>query len=60
VKVGRAEDNFVTATSGTGTRGTFFFTTRAVDGVATLVVFETSAEDGSRIHGVEIPVTDAP
>lgn len=50
------EEHFVTATSGTGTRGTFFFTTGAVDVLATLVVFESSAEDGSRIHEVEIPL----
>ena len=53
------DENFVTATSGTGTRGTFDFTTDAVDDLATLVVFETSAEDGSRIHEVEIPLTTA-
>jgi hypothetical protein len=53
------DENFVTATSGTGTRGTFEFTTAEVDDVATLVVFETSAEDGSRIREVEIPLTRA-
>ncbi len=53
------DENFVTATSGTGTRGTFEFTTAAVDDVATLVVFETSAEDGSRIREVKIPLVDA-
>ena len=51
--------NFVTATSGTGTRGTFRFTVPYVidapqDG--TLVVFEVSAADGSRIHESEIPL----
>jgi germination protein M len=51
--------NFVTATSGSGTRGTFKFTVpyevdKAQDG--TLVVFELSAEDGSRIHESEIPL----
>lgn len=50
------DSNFVTATSGTGTRGTFDFTTKAADGVASLVVFERSAKDGSRIHEVEIPL----
>lgn len=54
------DENFVTATSGTGTRGTFDFTTDRYtvkfDGVGALVVFESSAEDGSRIHLVEIPV----
>ena len=52
--------NFVTATSGTGTRGTFDFTTKPCpvpfDGVGSLIVFERSAKDGSRIHLVEIPV----
>ena len=50
------DSNFVTATSGTGTRGTFDFTTKAVDDVASLVVFELSANDGSRINEVEIPL----
>lgn len=54
------DENFVTATSGTGTRGTFDFTTAAVDDVTTLVVFESSAEDGSRMNEVEIPLTVAP
>ena len=55
------DENFVTATSGTGTRGTFDFTTvPTVDEVATLVVFESSAEDGSRMNEVEIPLTVAP
>jgi germination protein M len=54
------DKNFVTATSGTGTRGTFDFTTGAFDDVATLRVFENSAEDGSRIHEVEIPLNAAP
>jgi hypothetical protein len=53
------DENFVTATSGTGTRGTFEFTTAEVDDATMLVVFETSAEDGSRIHEVEIPLTPA-
>jgi hypothetical protein len=50
------DEDFVTATSGTGTRGTFDFTTGDFDEAATLVVFEISAEDGSRIHEVEIPL----
>lgn len=54
------DENFVTATSGTGTRGTFVFTTADVDDVATLVVFEASAEDGSRMREVEIPLTQVP
>jgi len=52
--------NFVTATSGNGTRGTFDFTTAdftvAEDGDVTLIVLELSAEDGSRINEVEIPL----
>jgi germination protein M len=54
------DENFVTATSGTGTRGTFDFTTDAItipfDGVGALIVFENSAQDGSRINLVEIPL----
>ena len=54
------DQSFVTATSGTGTRGTFDFTTDAFtvpfDGVGTLIVFERSAEDGSRMNLVEIPL----
>jgi germination protein M len=52
--------NFVMATSGTGTRGTFDFTTKAFevpfDGTGELVVFERSAENGQRIHVVEVPL----
>jgi hypothetical protein len=52
-------DEPVTATSGTGTRGTFdetatFDVPRA--GVGAVIVFEESAEDGSPINIVEIPV----
>jgi hypothetical protein len=54
------DENFVTATSGTGTRGTFDFTTDPFtvnfDGVGSLIVFENSAKDGSRINLVEIPL----
>jgi len=54
------DENFVTATSGTGTRGTFDFTTEPYtvpfDGVGALIVFELSAKDGSRINLVEIPL----
>jgi hypothetical protein len=54
------DEDFVTATSGTGTRGTFEFTTEPYtvpfDGVGSLIVFELSAKDGSRINLVEIPV----
>jgi germination protein M len=52
--------NFITATSGTGTRGTFDFTTKRFKvpfaGAGELVVFENSAENGQRIHVVEIPL----
>ena len=54
------DENFVTATSGTGTRGTFEFTTDEYtvpfDGIGALIVFERSAEDGSKVHIVEIPL----
>ena len=51
--------HFVTATSGSGTRGTFDFTIpfEAPNGLGKLVVYERSAADGSRIHQVEIPLT---
>jgi germination protein M len=51
--------HFVTATSGTGTRGTFDVTIPFRfhhPGMGAFVVYELSAEDGSRIHQVEIPV----
>ncbi|MBD0330858.1 MAG: Gmad2 immunoglobulin-like domain-containing protein [Thermoleophilia bacterium] len=52
-----AED-FVTATSGSGTRGTFEaslpFEVDRPGGK--LVVYEASAKDGSRLHEVEIPL----
>jgi germination protein M len=50
---------FVTATSGSGTRGTFLAQVpfRADEkGPGTLALYELSAEDGSRIHEIEIPV----
>ena len=54
------DESFVTATSGTGMRGTFDFTTDSYsvpfDGIGALIVFERSAEDGSRINLVEIPL----
>jgi hypothetical protein len=55
--------HFEMATSGSGQRGTFDFTIpftvdSAQDG--TLVVFESSAEDGSRIHIREIPLRLSP
>jgi hypothetical protein len=52
-------DHFVTATSGTGTRGTFD-TTATFEvpnpGNGSVIVFERSAKDGSQINVVEIPV----
>jgi hypothetical protein len=51
--------NFVTATSGSGTRGTFAFRvpyTLDKPQEGRLVVFELSAEDGSRINESEIPL----
>jgi len=50
------DEHFVTATSGTGTRGTFDFTTKPFEDVGSLVVFELSAKDGSRVNEVEIPL----
>jgi Immunoglobulin-like domain of bacterial spore germination len=51
--------DFVTATSGSGTRGTFDFRVpfEAPNGVGRLVVYERSAADGSKTHVVEIPLT---
>ena len=51
--------DFVTASSGSGARGTFDFTVPfSVDrsGLGTLSVFERSAENGKRIHIVQIPL----
>ena len=51
--------HFVTATSGSGTRGTFDFTVEypaGHSGPGKLVVYESSAKDGSRIHVLEIPL----
>jgi hypothetical protein len=52
-------DGFATATSGSGPRGTFDEPIEfavAADGPGTLVAYERSAEDGSEIHVVRIPV----
>ena len=50
----------MTATSGSGTRGGFDAELPVVEdaapGPGALVVYETSAEDGSRIHTLEIPL----
>ena len=51
--------DFATATSGSGMRGTFSFAQPfVVEGAeaGSLVVFELSAEDGSRMNEVEIPL----
>jgi len=51
--------HFVTATSGSGQRGTFDFTVPfQVDreGLGELVVYERSAKDGSRVHVNEVPI----
>ena len=51
--------HFVTATSGSGMRGTFDFTapfTIHRSGMGKLVVFELSAENGKRIHLAEVPL----
>jgi len=51
--------HFVTATSGSGTRGTYDVAIPfgPPGGTGKLVVYELSAADGSRIHQVEIPLT---
>ena len=52
-------EGFGTATAGTGTWGTFDVTVPyeiARPGVGALIVFESSAKDGSRINLVEIPL----
>jgi hypothetical protein len=54
--------SFTTATSGTGTRGTFEteLAVPNVVGPVTIVAFEASAEDGRPLHVSEVPVTVAP
>jgi hypothetical protein len=49
---------FTTATSGTGTRGTFEteLSVPKLEGPATIVAFEASAKDGSPLHVVRVPV----
>lgn len=49
---------FTTATSGTGTRGTFdtTLTVPEAEGDVTIVAYESSAKDGSPLHVVEVPV----
>jgi hypothetical protein len=50
---------FTTATSGNGTRGTFEaeLAVPDLDGPATIVAFEASAEDGRPLHVVAVPLT---
>mgnify|MGYP006291873849 CR=1 FL=1 len=60
---GRLAQAFVTATSGTGTRGTFdeaiaFRVTEEQPG--TLRAYEASAQDGRPIHEVRVPLTLLP
>jgi hypothetical protein len=53
------DSGFATATAGTGTWGTFDFTVSydiARAGQGALILFESSARDGSRINEVEIPL----
>lgn len=54
---------FTTATAGTGTWGTFAAAVElpaAASGPIRLVAFERSAQDGSRIHVVEVPLELSP
>jgi hypothetical protein len=57
------EQHFVTATSGNGIRGTYGvsipFTVKAPT-KATLTAYEVSAENGSRVNQVDIPLTLEP
>jgi Immunoglobulin-like domain of bacterial spore germination/Sporulation and spore germination len=51
-------ETFTTATSGTGTRGTFATELELPEsGTMTIVAFEASARDGTPLHVVEVPVT---
>ena len=52
-------EGFTTATSGTGTRGTFDTTVplQDLEGPITIVTFEASAEDGRPLHVAKVPVT---
>jgi spore germination protein GerM len=56
-------DTFTTATCGTGCRGTFSEQVRyrvSREQPGTIMVYESSAEDGSPLHVVRIPVTLTP
>lgn len=50
---------FTTATSGTGTRGTFEtdLAVPVTDGTVTVLAFESSAENGRPLHVVRVPVS---
>jgi hypothetical protein len=52
-------EGFTTATSGTGTRGTFDTTLPlpGLEGTMTIIAFEASAEDGRPLHVVDVQVT---
>lgn len=50
------DDGFTTATAGTGTWGTFAFTTDLPAGDVVITVFQESAEDGSRVDAYPVPV----
>ena len=52
---------FTTATSGTGTRGTFdtSLAVPAAEGTVVIVAYESSAEDGRPLHVAEVPVVVA-
>jgi hypothetical protein len=55
-------ETFTTATSGTGTRGTFDtkLSLRMASGDLTIVAVEASAEDGRPLHAVDVRVTLEP
>lgn len=55
-------ETFTTATSGTGTRGTFDtkLSLPSASGNLTIVAFEASAEDGRPLHVVDVQVTLEP
>jgi hypothetical protein len=46
----------ITATSGSGTRGTWSATLELPTGDVTLVLYEASAKDGSHIHVTQVPL----
>ena len=55
-------ESFTTATSGTGTRGTFAveLALPAADEEVTVLAFESSAKDGRPLHVFRVPVTLSP